>query len=348
MRWLLLIVASIGPAFPEIIETGCPAPDQVRVPSQALRDSDFVELQRGGCLGSCPVYSLRIQANGEVTWKGDYWVNTEGAASETVSSRRAKALIEEFRTPAIWSLCHCYSQMVTERPAYQTTISIGGTRKHVLDFANSAPEFLRRLDLQIDSLANSHLWRHTEPWAETFEAGMLEECYLPKPGVTPLMCTGYQKGATLGQILRKGENVNAADSSGWTPLMYAAYGGKDEVFDKLLDAGADPKARSWLGQTALMAVTCGFTATIHKVKRLVDAGADINAIDADGRSALMFAVRQSWSSDELGWLISQGARSGFKDVSGKSAFDYLETAYEDNKAESAAHDRVLRMLQAAK
>lgn len=82
-----------------------------------------------------------------------------------------------------------------------------------------------------------------------------------------------------------------------------------------------------------MAVACAYTATLHKVKRLVDAGADINAIDSEGRTALMLVVQQFWLPDETEWLISEGARSGIKDVSGKSAFDYLEAAQEDNKAD---------------
>lgn len=270
-----------------------------------------------------------------MTWKGESSVLTKGDASKTIPAAQAKNLIERFRTPEFWSLCDHYSQMVTDSATYKTTVSIGGNVKRVSDYDDSAPEFLRALDGQIDLAADTHLWRHGEAKAERFQRRMslmATECIVPKPGLTPLMCPMDQELATIEKLLKANPSVNATDESGWTAMMYAAYDNTDQVFDHLLAAGADPKAMSASGQTVLMAVSTGAMATPHKIERLVALGVDINAIDNDGQTALMFAVQRFWLPDQTTWLLANGARTGIKDAQGKTAADHLDAA-------AAAHQR---------
>jgi hypothetical protein len=278
-------------------------------------------------------------------------VRTAGKASGSIAADKAKALMEQFRTLAFWSLCDHYSQLITDLPTYKTTVHMGGLLKEVSDYADSAPGFLRKLGLQIDALADTHHWRHGDPRTEVFGLNMSEECYLPKPGVTPLMCPTYRGAATLPELLRAG-NVNAADSSGWTPLMYAAYNGKDEVFDQLLDAGADPKVVSGARQTVMMAAISGHNWTARKMELLIEEGCDVNATDSAGRTALMFAVQQFWLSDKVAWLIANGARAGIKDVSGKPALGYLKDAYGkmhgEASGQAADYQNIFNLLQRAR
>jgi hypothetical protein len=331
----LLLTGSLLQASSEIKTSGCPWAWLLRVPSQPLADSDFVELQRSVCYGSCPAYTVRISADGRVTWNGEASVLTKGEASKTIPAAQTKNLIEKFRTPEFWSLCDHYWQMVTDNPTYKTTVSIGSSVKQVSDYAVSAPEFLRTLDGEIDLAADTHLWRHGEPRAERFQGRrslMATECIVPKPGLTPLMCPMDQELATIDKLLKANHSVNAADASGWTALMYAAYDNMDQVFDRLLAAGADPKAVSATRQTVLMAVAAGAMATQHKIERLVALGVNINAVDNDEQTALMFAVERFWLPDQTAWLLANGARTGIKDARGKTAADYLEAA-------AAAHHR---------
>ena len=241
--------------------------------------------------------------------------------------------------------------MVTDNPTYRTTVSIGGNVKRVSDYAHSAPEFLRALDGQIDLAADTHLWRHGEPKAERFQGRMsliATECIVPKPGLTPLMCPMDQELATSDKLLEANPSVNAADASGWTALMYAAYDNTDQVFDRLLAAGADPKARSASGQTVLMAVSAGMSSS-HKIERLVALGVDINAVDNDGQTALMFAVQRFWLPDHTVWLLANGARSGIKDAKGKTAADYLEAAaHQRASQENSDYQRLKQLLTNAK
>ncbi len=77
-------------------------------------------------------------------------------------------------------------------------------------------------------------------------------------------------------------------NDGLPPLLEASRRGHSEVALALIEAGADVNARDAYGVTAMMfAAICGSTEVID---RLIDAGADVNAQDLDGRSVLIEAL----------------------------------------------------------
>jgi ankyrin repeat protein len=79
---------------------------------------------------------------------------------------------------------------------------------------------------------------------------------------------------------------NAKGQGGWTPLMYAALYGGTEAIRLLLDSGADPNAQNDDGGSALMyAVDDPATTTL-----LLDRGAKPNLRSGEGRTALHIAA----------------------------------------------------------
>eukprot|EP00959_Pyramimonas_sp_CCMP1952_P135689 2838829-Pyramimonas_sp.AAC.1 len=54
-------------------------------------------------------------------------------------------------------------------------------------------------------------------------------------------------------LLGAGAEANAANNSGWTPLMFAASGGHLGTLKLLLEEGAAVNAKNKYGVTALMA-----------------------------------------------------------------------------------------------
>jgi len=77
-------------------------------------------------------------------------------------------------------------------------------------------------------------------------------------------------------------------NDGLPPLLEASRRGHSEVALALIEAGADVNARDAYGVTAMMfAAICGSTEVID---RLTEAGADVNAQDLDGRSVLIEAL----------------------------------------------------------
>lgn len=84
------------------------------------------------------------------------------------------------------------------------------------------------------------------------------------------------------------------DGPGWTPLIYAATGGRNEVIEYLLAQGAKVNAASPNGTSALMmAVREGKGPT---VTLLIARGADVNHRNENGASALAWAERGNESA----------------------------------------------------
>jgi ankyrin repeat protein len=120
--------------------------------------------------------------------------------------------------------------------------------------------------------------------------------------------TGRPEAVQL--LVARGANVNAAEAwQGETALMWAAAENHPEVVALLAKSGADLNARSKIPEfpkvkvdAATMVFTAlprgGFTALLlaarqgaaDGVRALVEAGADLNAIDPDGTTALNLAV----------------------------------------------------------
>jgi ankyrin repeat protein len=97
--------------------------------------------------------------------------------------------------------------------------------------------------------------------------------------------------------------VNAEDASGMTPLMLAAAFGTREAVSALLDAGADVKAQSRSGVTALHVALAG---CIGRAPAL-DRGADVNAKTQLGATPLLIAASANGTEPVVSMLLEKGA-----------------------------------------
>jgi ankyrin repeat protein len=98
---------------------------------------------------------------------------------------------------------------------------------------------------------------------------------------------------------------NGRTPGGATALMEAALYGDVALVDRLLAAGADPRAANDVGATALMWGLHDLAIT----RRLLDAGADPNATSAFGRTTLHVAAAQHGAAPTVTLLLERGAKA---------------------------------------
>ncbi len=108
----------------------------------------------------------------------------------------------------------------------------------------------------------------------------------------------------LKTLLDDKSSVNVADDHEITPLMYAAENGSVEAMRLLLDRGADVNAQNAFGSTALM----WSVSDAAKVRLLLDHGAEVSTAARSGRTALIIAAFTNPSAEVVRLLLAKGAK----------------------------------------
>ena len=164
---------------------------------------------------------------------------------------------------------------------------------------------------------------------------------------TPLMFAASNgHTATVQLLLKYGANPNAEDNMQQTPLLLAAqrrqntacahlyaaggrYGtelisavlaGQVKTVEQLLQNGADPNAADSRGYTALM-LACAHSSAAMRRLIMQSKGVNLNAANEDGNTALILAAQQTDAS-LLQELISAGADVNICNNSGYPALSY--------------------------
>ncbi|XP_076435310.1 uncharacterized protein LOC143275219 [Babylonia areolata] len=127
-------------------------------------------------------------------------------------------------------------------------------------------------------------------------------------------CPAHTASADITRLLlRAGADVNAKDSDGCTPLMWAGRGGHTNTSKLLMEHGADVNAKDILGHTPLMCAVRGGHADTAKL--LMEHGTDINTKNCAGHTPLMCAVRGG-HTDTAKLLMEHGADINTKNSAG--------------------------------
>ena len=108
-----------------------------------------------------------------------------------------------------------------------------------------------------------------------------------------------------------------------TPLHVAGIKGDIRTVRLLLDAGADPNARTAGGQYLKMPPLAWYVYGGHSegVEALIDAGADVNARNTKGQTALDMAL--GVGREELVSLLKRGGAKEGKDIEAANPHEEL-------------------------
>jgi ankyrin repeat protein len=117
--------------------------------------------------------------------------------------------------------------------------------------------------------------------------------------------------------LHEGYTPNAVNLRGDSLLILAAYKGHAEIVRLLLsEPGVEVDFRNGMGFTALSGAA--FKGETEIMGQLVEAGADVNAEGAGGKTGLMFAVLTG-RFDATKLLLGRGASKSVVDINGNTA-----------------------------
>ncbi len=158
------------------------------------------------------------------------------------------------------------------------------------------------------------------------DSGIIEELlkHGARVGVIPLSrALRYGLSKTVGDLLEYFDDVKEKDGFVDMALIEAST---YEVAKKLLEAGANLNAVDYYGKTAL--INALKNRHYKKAEKLIELGADVNAADKNGKTGLMYVIENlyyynSEYSEIIEKLISAGANVNATDQKGNTASKYL-------------------------
>jgi hypothetical protein len=121
-------------------------------------------------------------------------------------------------------------------------------------------------------------------------------------------------------LVEAGADVEARRNDGVTGLHLACAGGEARAAEEWIRAGANVHARTPEGATPLM-LAAGWC---EIVRMLLAAGAEVNAVDQDGHTALVYAVVKDseGGAESVSALIQDGVNANLKDREGLTPLDH--------------------------
>lgn len=148
----------------------------------SIPSDTFISLQRTGCYGTCPQYTLAISADGTVVFSGSYsrktgdtfeWKRSDVIKSH-ISQEQVGQLIAEFEKANYFSLQDSYKDARDGCPTYgtdmssaYTSIQINGKKKNIEHYLGcfyadheltTYPKELTNLEKRIDEIVNTKQW----------------------------------------------------------------------------------------------------------------------------------------------------------------------------------------------
>lgn len=171
-----------------------------------------------------------------------------------------------------------------------------------------------------------------------YDAGL--ECVGPRKWPSP-----SSSGKIIGSKDVRADTYLVGVDASWTPLLLSSFAGSSEISHLLLEKHAHIEAKTSTGGTPLM--YAAEERHLTTVRLLLSAGADVNATDKKGDTALHRAVRKSGSVEIIDAIVGKGGSLNTPNkerettlhiAASKSGGERLLGALLDRQAEKEAKD----------
>jgi hypothetical protein len=160
--------ASWAAAIVSVAATGLIAAS-AQAPEAVPPDAE-IRLARSACYGTCPVYTVAIDAAGHVVYTGQQHVKVSGEATARITAEEVAGLLATADRIGFFDLQPHYrsirhadgtEESVTDLPTTTVTVTKGG-RNHTVEDYFGAPASLREFERAIDRVAGTRRWTGVE------------------------------------------------------------------------------------------------------------------------------------------------------------------------------------------
>lgn len=302
-----------------------------------------IALDRTGCYGTCPSYTVNVSTNGIVFEGGSYVVAT-GRHTGTVSAKAVRRLAKEFAVADFYSMDTSYRAGVTDCPTYGLSISIDGHKKELEDYMGSwvgMPEVITELEEKVDTFARTDRWiEGTEGLVqalqrEKFEVKTYEAQVMLKEAAT------RGQTATVQELLKAGVplkplpapkpkepyQVAPFENVGWLN----AASGHFETLKALMDADAsendqDDKdlalagaSRSGNLESVRALIAYGANPNANLSKQMVRESTANMAFTHSGPGSILIYAAESGNPEVISEILQYQPNLNARDMEGKTA-----------------------------
>ncbi|HTC63570.1 MAG TPA: ankyrin repeat domain-containing protein [Candidatus Saccharimonadales bacterium] len=296
---------------------------QIHTPPPNLHaDSNvLITLERTGCFGTCPSYTVTVSTNG-IVFDGSAFVVAVGEHKDKVNADEVRNLAKRFIAADFYSMDSTYVASVTDNPTFTLSITVDGRTKKVVDYVGSwkgMPAVISDLEVGVDKFAS------TSRWVEGSDG--------------------------LVQVLKE-EDFKFQSFEAQTMLKRAANRGQADTVSAFLKAGVPliplsaPKPEEKFMEPSLNSVGWLTATSNHTeiVERLIEAGASKD--DQSDKDLALIGAASSGNVVSARALIAYGANPNFDFSSLKKTegFGRLGTVL-IHAAESGDPEMVREILQ---
>ena len=107
------------------------------------------------CYGHCPVYNIKVENNGMVTYDGQANVADSGIYTKNVGATKAMDIINKLTSHKVDTCHNFYESKTPDLPGINYMVQYKDSTKRISN-ANWGPQFLREVAGDIDELGKVH------------------------------------------------------------------------------------------------------------------------------------------------------------------------------------------------
>jgi ankyrin repeat protein len=119
-----------------------------------------ITLQRTGCFGTCPSYTVTVNTDG-IVFDGGGFVVASGRHTDKVKADGVRKLAKKFVSADFYSMDSSYQAGVTDCPTYILSIAIDGRSKELVDYVGAwegMPAIITELEDEVDEFGRTQRW----------------------------------------------------------------------------------------------------------------------------------------------------------------------------------------------